>query len=261
MSTATTAVAAGNSVPVYTASMERRGDGTINFKHFIKNAKKLAKHYPFRDDQKDGPEVLKTRLDDDVEEFEHSIFDICSNEKLVRAVRKLILNSGKKKSNLMANLQLMHSKYKDELEKDDDLQLIYSLLSSAGITGAFMNFYPPGGNFKFHRDHFLSKAITASSTKPHEPAPSRLKSSRGYFRKIRGVRRLSNCVGVLFFHKPCGVFLSLALLKSGSSESCFALILGLAVNRRWLSPLGLNFVNSGFAFGLSRVWSTLRLSF
>ena len=100
---------------------------------------------------------MKKRLDDDVEEFEHSIFDTFSNEKLVRAVRKLILKSGKKKSNLMATLSFMHPKYKNELEKDDDLQFIYSLLSSAGINGAFMNFYPPGGNFKFHRDHFLSK--------------------------------------------------------------------------------------------------------
>ena len=128
--------------------MELRGDGTINFKHFIKNAKKLAKHYPHRDDQKDGSAVLKKRLDDDVEECDYSIFDTCSNEKLVRAVRKLILKSGKKKSNLMANLQLMHSKYKDELEKDDDLQLFYSLLSSAGITGAFMNFYRPRRQFQ-----------------------------------------------------------------------------------------------------------------
>jgi hypothetical protein len=98
------------------------------------------------------------RLGDDVEEFDHSIFDTCSNEKLVRAVRKLILKSGKKKSNLMATLSLMHPKYKVELEKDDDLQLIYSLLSSAGITGAFVNFYPQGDSFKFHRDEFLSKS-------------------------------------------------------------------------------------------------------
>jgi hypothetical protein len=28
--------------------MELRGDGTGNFKHFIKNAKKRAKDYPFR---------------------------------------------------------------------------------------------------------------------------------------------------------------------------------------------------------------------
>jgi hypothetical protein len=44
MRTATTAVAAGNSVPVETASMELGGDGTINYKHFIsiKNAKKRA---------------------------------------------------------------------------------------------------------------------------------------------------------------------------------------------------------------------------
>jgi hypothetical protein len=102
--------------------MGLRGDGTINFKHFIKNAKKRAKEYPFRGDQKDGPEVLKKRLDDDVEECDYSIFDTCSNEQLVRAVRKLILLSGKKKSNKMADLQLMHPKYKDELEKDDDLK-------------------------------------------------------------------------------------------------------------------------------------------
>jgi hypothetical protein len=43
MSTATTAVAAGKSFPVETTSMELRGDGTINFKHFIENAKKRAR--------------------------------------------------------------------------------------------------------------------------------------------------------------------------------------------------------------------------
>jgi hypothetical protein len=59
-------VAAGNSFPVETASMELRGDGTINFKHFIKNAKKRAKDYPFRKDQQGSSEVLKKRLDDDV---------------------------------------------------------------------------------------------------------------------------------------------------------------------------------------------------
>jgi hypothetical protein len=84
-------------------------------------------------------------------------FDTRSNESLVSAARKLILKSGKKKSNKMANLQLMHPKYKDELEKDDDLKFIYGLLGSAGITRAFMNFYPPGGSFKFHRDEFLEK--------------------------------------------------------------------------------------------------------
>jgi hypothetical protein len=92
-----------------------RGDGTGNFKHFIKNAKKRAKDYPFREDQQGGSEVLMERLDDDVEEFDNSMFDTCSNEKLVRAVRKLILKSGKKKSNLMATLSFMHPKYKDEL--------------------------------------------------------------------------------------------------------------------------------------------------
>jgi hypothetical protein len=54
----------------------------------------------------------------------------------------------------------MHPKYKDELEKDVDLEFIYSLLGSARITKAFMNFYfyPPGGSFKFHRDEFLQKS-------------------------------------------------------------------------------------------------------
>jgi hypothetical protein len=76
----------------------------------------------------------------------------------VRAARKLILKSGKKKSNLMATLSLMHPKYKDGLEKDVDLEFIYGLLGSAGITKAFMNFYPKGGSFKFHRDEFLQKS-------------------------------------------------------------------------------------------------------
>ena len=182
MRTATTAVAAGNSFPVGTASMGLRGDGTINFKHFIKNAKKRAKDYPFREDQKDGPEVLKKRLDDDVEEFDYSIFDTCSNEQLVRAVRKLILKSGKKKSNLMATLSFMHPKYKNELEKDDDLKLIYILLGLAGITSAFMNFYPPGGSFKFHRDHFLSKS---GNCKPDPDAEE--VQSRRFVHKADGV--------------------------------------------------------------------------
>jgi hypothetical protein len=38
--------------------MELSGDGTTNFKHFIKNAKKRAKHYPFREDQRDGSAFL-----------------------------------------------------------------------------------------------------------------------------------------------------------------------------------------------------------
>ena len=38
------------------------------------------------------------------------------------------------------------------------MKFIYSLLGSAGITRAFMNFYPPGGSFKFHRDEFLKKS-------------------------------------------------------------------------------------------------------
>ena len=52
----------------------------------------------------------------------------------------------------------MHPKYKDELEKDDYLEFICSLLGLAGITRAFMNFYTPGGSFKFHRDEFMNKS-------------------------------------------------------------------------------------------------------
>ena len=52
----------------------------------------------------------------------------------------------------------MHPKHKDELEKGVDLKSIYSLLGSAGITRAFMNFYPPGGSFKFHHDELLQKS-------------------------------------------------------------------------------------------------------
>jgi hypothetical protein len=138
--------------------MELRDDGTGNFKHLVKNAKKGAKEYPRRKDQECGSEVLKKRLHACVEEFDNSIFDTSSNESLVSAARKLILKSGKKKSNKMVNLQLMHPKYKDELEKDVDLKFIYSPLGSAGITSAFMNFYPPRGSFKFHRDEFLQKS-------------------------------------------------------------------------------------------------------
>jgi hypothetical protein len=52
MRTATTAVAAGNSFPVETASMELGGDGTINFKHFIfimihQKCKETSKGLPF----------------------------------------------------------------------------------------------------------------------------------------------------------------------------------------------------------------------
>jgi hypothetical protein len=159
MSTATTTETAGNSFPVEAASaLELRDDDTGNFKHLMKNAKKRAKEYPCRKDQEGGSEVPKKRLDACVEEFNNSIFDTRSNESLVRAARKLILKSGKKKSNHMANLQLMHPKYKDELEKDVDLEFIYGLiLGSAGITKAFMNFYPKGGSLKFHRDEFLQK--------------------------------------------------------------------------------------------------------
>ena len=38
------------------------------------------------------------------------------------------------------------------------MEFIYGLiLGSAGITKAFMNFYPKGGSLKFHRDEFLQK--------------------------------------------------------------------------------------------------------
>jgi hypothetical protein len=77
--------------------------------------------------------------------FDNIFFDTRSNEALVRGARKLLLKSGKKKSNLVANLQFMHPKYKDELEKDVDLDFIYVLLGLAGITQAFTNFYPKGG--------------------------------------------------------------------------------------------------------------------
>jgi hypothetical protein len=115
MSTATTAVTAGKPFAVETTSMELRDDGTGNSKHLMKNAKKRAEDCPCRKDQEGGFEVLKKRLDACVEEFYNSIFDTRSNESLVSAARKLILKSGKKKSNLMATLSLMHPKYKDEL--------------------------------------------------------------------------------------------------------------------------------------------------
>jgi hypothetical protein len=166
MSTATTAVTAGNSFPVETASMDLRDDGTGNFKHLVKNAKNRAKEYPRREDQEGGSEALKKRLGACVEEFDNNIFDTRSNEYLVSAARKLILKSGKKKSNKMATLSCMHPKYKDELEKDVDLKFIYSLLGSAGITRAFMNFYPPGGSFKFHRDEFLQRSGNCKPGKP-----------------------------------------------------------------------------------------------
>jgi hypothetical protein len=112
-----------------------------------------AAEYPARKNQQDGPEALKKRLGADVKEFKNGIFDTCSNESLVRAACKPIEKSGKKKSNLMASLSLMHPKYKDELEKDFDLEaLLYRLLDLAGINSAFMNFYPTGGQFNFHRE-------------------------------------------------------------------------------------------------------------
>jgi hypothetical protein len=114
--------------------LELRDDGTGNFKHLVQNAKMRAKDYLYRDDQEGGSEVLMERLGDCVKEFKYSIFDTRSNESLVIVARKPILLSGKKKSNKMANLQLMHPKYKDELEKDDYLKFICSLLSAAGIT-------------------------------------------------------------------------------------------------------------------------------
>ena len=58
----------------------------------------------------------------------------------------------------MASLSLMHPKYKDELEKGVDLDFIYVLLGLAGITQAFMNFYPKGGQFSFHRAELLKKS-------------------------------------------------------------------------------------------------------
>jgi hypothetical protein len=106
MSTATTTETAGNSFPVEAASvLELRDDGTGNSKHLMKNAKKRAKECPHRKDQEGGSEVLKKRLGACVEKFDNSIFDTRSNESLVRAARKPILKSGKKKSNHMANLQ------------------------------------------------------------------------------------------------------------------------------------------------------------
>jgi hypothetical protein len=109
MGTATTAVAAGNSFPVEIASMELRDDGTGNSKHLVKNAKNRAKECPYplsqaKQDQVGGSEVLMKRLGACVEEFDNSISDTRSNESLVSVARKLILKSGKKKSNKMAAL-------------------------------------------------------------------------------------------------------------------------------------------------------------
>jgi hypothetical protein len=107
MSTATTTETAGNSSTVKVASvLELRDDGTGNSKHLVINAKKRAKECPYRKDQEGGSEALKKRLGACVEEFDNSIFDTRSNESLVRGARKLILKSGKKKSNLVASLSL-----------------------------------------------------------------------------------------------------------------------------------------------------------
>jgi hypothetical protein len=130
MSTAaTTTGTAGKSCTVETASvLELKDEGTRDFEHFVRNAKKkVDEHNPARKDQQDDPEALKKRLDADIEELDHIIFDTRSNESLmVSGASELILKSGKKKSNPMASfIAHAHPKYKDV-----DLDFIYVLLSS-----------------------------------------------------------------------------------------------------------------------------------
>ena len=70
----------------------------------------------------------------------------------------LIKLSGKKNStrNRMSVLSVMHTKYKEQLKDDPDMQRLYKLLAKAGICHAFLNLYGQDGVFDCHRDRFLA---------------------------------------------------------------------------------------------------------
>jgi hypothetical protein len=120
--------------------------------------KRIAKTWLRRPDQDDGIEVLRERLDADVDISDHSTFDILSDTAVIRLAPILIKLSGKKKSkrNRMSVLHVTHKKYKEQLEDDPDMKRIYELLAEAGISNAFMNLYGVDGVFDCHREQFLS---------------------------------------------------------------------------------------------------------
>ena len=56
----------------------------------------------------------------------------------------------------MSVLSVMHTKYKEQLKDDPDMQRLYKLLAKAGICHAFLNLYGQDGVFDYHRDRFLA---------------------------------------------------------------------------------------------------------
>jgi hypothetical protein len=162
-----------------------RDDGTALLEKFIAKGKGEAAQWSARGDQEDLIDTLKTRLADDLELFEYSIFDIVGDDAMVRISLMLLKLSGKKKSerNKMANLQIMYSKYKLQLEEDEDMKRIYQLLSDVGIWQAFMNFYGVDGLFDYHRDRFLT---ATSNCMPKEDA-KKVKTRR-YCHKVSGLQ-------------------------------------------------------------------------
>jgi hypothetical protein len=160
-----------------------RDDGTALLAKFIAKGKGEAAQWPARADQGDLIDTLKTRLAADLELFEHSIFDIVGDDAMVRISLMLLKLSGKKKQNKMAVLSVMYKKYKRQLEKDEDMQRIYTLLSDAGVWRAFMNFYGVDGLFDYHRDRFLS---AKSNCMPKEDAKKVL--TRRYCHKVSGLQ-------------------------------------------------------------------------
>jgi hypothetical protein len=167
-----------------------RDDGTAWLAKFIAMGEDEAAQWSPRDDQGDLIDTLKERLAADLELFEYSIFDIVGDDAMVRISLMLLKLSGKKKAkrNKMANLQVMYSKYKLQLEEDEDMKRISQLLSKAGIWQAFMNFYGVDGLFDFHRDRFLT---ATSNCMPKEDA-KKVKNRR-YCHKVSGLQVYSQC--------------------------------------------------------------------
>jgi hypothetical protein len=165
------------------APKEVSDDGTASLAKHIARGKSEAAQWPPRPDQEDQIDTLKKRLEDDLELCDHSLFDIVDDDAMVRISYLLLKLSGKKKSNKMANLQVMYPKYKRQLEEDEDMQRIYQLLSDAGIWKAFMNFYGLDGLFDFHRDRFLT---ATSNCMPKEDA-EKVKTRR-YCHKVSGLQ-------------------------------------------------------------------------
>ena len=133
-------------------------ENEVKLAKVILNGKRIAESWLPRQDQADGISKLRKRLDDDVERFDNSVFDILGDAAMKRLAPILIKLSGKKKykRNRMSVLSVMHQKYKEQLKDDPEMKRIYKLLAKAGIYNAFLNLYGQDGVFDYHRDQFLS---------------------------------------------------------------------------------------------------------